>query len=185
MGFQFQCPQGHLLQAEPNQVGQQSCCPLCGTPFIIPAPVGAVVSQHPLMPFANAAAGIAPQMPHATPQMGPLPPIDLTHAVRTRQSASGVELPASPSSQLLHIPCPSGHELEVPTDMLDQDALCPTCQVQFRLRAKDSLEHKRRQAEAMDRRQEKLGQAWLNWAVIIAVAVVVGLVVMIIVRANR
>src|SRR5690349_1780314 len=50
------------------------------------------------------------------------------------------EKPAEP--ELLHIPCPNGHELEVPPDMIDTEVLCPQCNVQFRLRAKDSIEHR-------------------------------------------
>jgi DNA-directed RNA polymerase subunit M/transcription elongation factor TFIIS len=38
--FQFQCPQcANILQAEPAQAGQPSQCPICQTPFLIPAPV--------------------------------------------------------------------------------------------------------------------------------------------------
>ena len=38
---------------------------------------------------------------------------------------------------MMHIDCPNGHEMEVPREMLNQDALCPKCDVQFRLREKD------------------------------------------------
>jgi hypothetical protein len=93
--------------------------------------------------------------------------------------------PTKKEETLLHIPCPNGHELEVPSEMLEQEALCPTCQVQFRLRAKDSVEHKRRQQEAYERRQHKLGQAWLNWSVGIAVVVVLGLLALIVVKMSR
>jgi hypothetical protein len=98
--------------------------------------------------------------------------------------AGQVEFTAD-SDEPLHIPCPNGHELEVPREMLDQDALCPSCQIQFRLRAKDSIEHKRRQREAYERRQYKLGQAWLNWSVAIAVIVILGLLVLVALRAGR
>ncbi len=36
--FQFYCPQGHLLEAEPSQSGQQCACPTCGAAFVIPSP---------------------------------------------------------------------------------------------------------------------------------------------------
>ena len=143
MGFQFQCPQGHLLEGEESQAGQQCHCPTCGMLFIIPHPVAAPVAQ-----------------PEPQPAPAPVP-----------------EPPEEP--QLLHIPCPNGHELEVPPDMIDQDVLCPHCQMQFRLRARDSVEHRRKKQMADERRDYERGQAWLNWAIAIAVIVVIGLIVMI------
>src|SRR2546426_1104931 len=41
MSFQFQCPQGHLLEGDPSQAGQAVNCPTCGMLFIIPAPLAA------------------------------------------------------------------------------------------------------------------------------------------------
>ena len=43
MPFQFQCPQGHLLEGDKSQAGQQCHCPTCGMLFIIPQPIGAPV----------------------------------------------------------------------------------------------------------------------------------------------
>ncbi|MCA9165999.1 MAG: hypothetical protein KDA62_23590, partial [Planctomycetales bacterium] len=80
---------------------------------------------------------------------------------------------------LYHIPCPNGHELETPADMLGQDVLCPHCNVQFRLREKDSVEYKRQRREESIRRERKLGNVWLNWAITIAVVVVLGLLILI------
>ena len=85
--------------------------------------------------------------------------------------------PAEPT--LLHIPCPKGHELEVPPDMLNQDVLCPHCNTQFRLREKDSVEYKRKREIEIERRDYKRGQVWLNWAIAAAVIVVLGLIIMI------
>ena len=40
MVFQFQCPQGHVLQGNESDVGEQSQCPMCGEAFLIPSPLG-------------------------------------------------------------------------------------------------------------------------------------------------
>ena len=70
------------------------------------------------------------------------------------------EPPAEP--ELLHIPCPNGHELETPLDMLEQEVLCPQCNAQFRLRKKDSVEYKRKKEEADRIKEIKSGNFWLN-----------------------
>ena len=113
--------------------------------------------------------------------------------IRTGPDSGGQEAAAEPSQQfqlagaagheVLHIPCPSGHELETPREMLDQDAMCPYCQVQFRLRAQDSREYRQEEAAQRQRREMKLGQAWLRWSIVAAVVVVVGLIVLIVFTA--
>lgn len=259
MGFQFQCPKGHMLEADPSSIGQASACPFCGTQFLIPAPVaptptlphgasgphpGFAPPNRPQPHQAFPPQPYYPQQPAPAPSAGmagpainvgsagsmaaPTGPLGALPTVGPAASRSGrtTDLPAvgpanapegpsmipglpqiqrdgqiqldgqapratgpagSPAKEevLLHIPCPNGHELEVPSEMLEQEALCPTCQVQFRLRAKDSVEHKRRQQEAYERRQYKLGQAWLNWSVGIAVVVVLGLLTLIVVKMSR
>jgi hypothetical protein len=59
--------------------------------------------------------------------------------------------------------------------MLDQDVLCPQCSAQFRLRRKDSVEHKRKKEIEEQLRLEKLGSLWLTWAIVAVVVVVLGL----------
>ena len=89
------------------------------------------------------------------------------------------EPPAEP--ELLHIPCPNGHELETPLDMLEQEVLCPTCNAQFRLRKKNSREYKRKKEETELIKEIKTGNLWFNIAIVAAVLVgllVVGLVAM-------
>lgn len=155
MPFQFQCPQGHLLEGEPSQAGQQCVCPMCGMLFLIPQPV--VAPEAPQYAFNPAGAGGPPQ------PSGP---------------AFDPNQPQEP--ELLHIPCPNGHELETPVEMLDQEVLCPQCQVQFRLRKRDSVEFKKKKEEQDRLREIKLGNAWLNWAIAAAVLVGIGLVGLII-----
>ena len=74
--------------------------------------------------------------------------------------------------ELLHIDCPNGHELEVPREMLDQDALCPKCDVQFRLRETDSVEYQRKKQVEMETRERRVGNAWLNWTIALGIIVV-------------
>ena len=143
MSFQFQCPQGHLLEGDVSQAGQQCHCPTCGMLFIIPEPIvepAPAVTEEP-----------APAQPQPEPE----------------------------EEKLLHIACPNGHVLEVPPEMLEQDCLCPHCQTQFTLRAKDSVEHRRKREVEAEFKAQKSGQLWLNWAIGIAVVVVLSLLIMI------
>ena len=179
MSFQFQCPQGHLLEGDPSQAGQAVHCPTCGMLFLIPAPLTAPAQpassfgpafDSPNEPapgrFAHLAAATTAE--EAAPSSDPQAPV-----------MEAPEPPAEP--ELLHIPCPNGHELETPLDMLDQEVLCPTCNAQFRLRKKDSREYKRKKAEAEQIKEIKTGNLWFSIAIVAAVLVgllVVGLVAM-------
>lgn len=91
--------------------------------------------------------------------------------------------PEPEEEELLHIPCPNGHELETPRDMLGQDVLCPHCQVQFQLRERDSVEFKARRERQLKIKEEKEGQAWLNFAIVAAVIVVLGLIALFVATA--
>jgi len=76
----------------------------------------------------------------------------------------------------MHIPCPSGHPLEIANEMLGKTAECPLCGKRFRLRYEDSLEFRRRKAKLQEKQDAKSGQIWLAWAILAAV-VVLGLLV--------
>lgn len=137
MSFQFECPNGHLLEGSPDQAGQQCHCPTCGILFLIPEPI----DDEPEPPApAPAPASAAPSEP-----------------------------------ELLHIPCPNGHELETSLDMLDQVVLCPRCQAQFKLRRKNSVEYKRLEAERERIREANLNKVWLQGAIVAVVLIVIGL----------
>jgi hypothetical protein len=84
------------------------------------------------------------------------------------------EKPAEP--ELLHIPCPNGHELEVPPEMLDTEVLCPHCNAQFHLRAKDSIEHRKRREQAEALREAQTNKFWYQFS--IGVVIVVALLLM-------
>lgn len=154
MSFQFECPNGHLLEGTPDQAGQQCHCPTCGMLFLIPEPTEEE----------------APAEAAGWPVAG--------------GSRSGVLGPKAP--ELYHIPCPNGHELETPPEMLEQEVLCPQCNAQFKLRRKDSIEFKRQEEEARIIKEHKLGTAWLQGAIIVAVLIVIGLGALIAISiANR
>jgi hypothetical protein len=150
MAFQFTCPQGHWLEADESHAGQQCRCPECGAMFLIPAP-------------SVAAYGGAGEPSSGMPDL-------LGHG-------GGGSVGDEP--RILHIPCPNGHELETPDDMIGQDVLCPHCGVQFQLRESDSVESKRRRSAEMERIRQRQASLWLNWAIVIAVMVVLGIVGMI------
>lgn len=152
MAFQFTCPQGHLLEGDESQAGQQCHCPQCGMLFLIPEPVAAEAADE-----GTADAGYGGGFGGMAGEYG-----------------------AAEEERLLHIPCPSGHVLETPLDMLGQDVLCPHCGAQFALREKDSLEYKKRKQMADDIREQHSARAWFNWAVVLGVLVLgalIGLIV--------
>jgi rubredoxin len=166
MAFQFQCPQGHLLEGEPSQAGQQCHCPMCGMLFIIPQPIvaPAAATDGPFR-FSERFEGIGGPQPGsgqiAAPEGDPSAPF-VPESAPAAGAVSPMTAPAAP--ELLHIPCPNGHELETPIEMLDQEVLCPTCNAQFRLRRKDSVEFKKKKEQDEAVRLDKLGRLWLNWA---------------------
>ncbi|MDZ7615821.1 MAG: hypothetical protein U1E05_02390 [Patescibacteria group bacterium] len=99
----------------------------------------------------------------------------------TNEAPAEAELPAQ-APKILHIPCPKGHVLETPEEMIGQDALCPFCNLQFRLRYDESIEYKREQEEEAERRQIRAERAWLNWSIAAAVAVVLSVILMFVLR---
>lgn len=216
MAFQFQCPQGHLLQGEEAHMGMQTQCPFCGVMFIIP-----VINPQAFQPTypQQQATHYAPQQPAAQPesylpqelhnmydptatqpglgqyfdQAGagavahvherPVEHVEYAPAPEPTQfeSPPGVEEGEAEESGFLHIPCPNGHELETPYDMLGQEVLCPHCNAQFLLRMEDSREHH----EKMEKHFEERGKFWFNWAIAAAVLIGGGLLILLLVAMNR
>ena len=193
MAFQFTCPQGHLLEADVSAAGQQCTCPHCGMLFIIPPPPAPAMYAPPPMhhasapqaSFAPSAGSIGP--PPAAPMLPPAPfanvgPTFSTMATPTVEAPSATApapVEVTKPAELLHIPCPNGHELDTPREMLNQEVLGPHCGEQFLLREKDSVEFKRKKQQEAEAKEYKRGKAWLNWAIVVAVLVVIGLVVLI------
>jgi hypothetical protein len=168
MAFQFQCPQGHLLSGDESQAGQQCHCPTCGMLFIIPQPLAIPSGGGGAQPEGRF-AGLN-VVGHTGSEVSAFVPGGSSSATAT----VAPEAPAEP--ELLHIPCPNGHELETPVDMLDQDVLCPQCNAQFHLKRKNSVEYKKKKELEEQIRLEKIGGLWLTWAIVAVVVVVVGLV---------
>lgn len=228
MTFQFLCPQGHLLQGEEWQAGQQSICPICQSVFLIPSPVGGVASGGQMPP----GGGIIPPSggmgqgpvwggapPSEPPPGGPAPfPMGQAPQVQPPFSAGGPSgaswpgwqapqiptaagswsspLPEPPAAEMpglapetapvpapetppVHVVCPSGHELETPRQMLGQEAICPFCGVQFRLRWEATVEYRREKELEEERRLARQSKLWLQWSIAAAVVVVIGLIILI------
>lgn len=203
MSFQFHCPQGHLLEGDPTQVGQQCSCPVCGAAFLMPGPPNAAPPAAP----AAMPAQVTPDPGFADPLGGM---DDAALGIDNTEMSAGDPLagfddgsmgqtadpfgftppspaqpsfepgPSAPDPGLLHIACPNGHELETPHEMLEQDVMCPHCGVQFKLRERDSVESKEKRRKALDRRWQKIGDRWFIWSIVVAVFVVIGLIVMIV-----
>jgi hypothetical protein len=184
MSFQFHCPQGHLLEGDPSQAGQAVNCPTCGMLFLIPAPLAAPAQAQP--GFGPTFGPPGDQAPSRFAHLDAAPAPSATAAMEP--AAPVMEVPTSPEEpELLHIPCPNGHELETPVDMLEQEVLCPKCSVQFRLRKRDSVEFKRKRDEAERIKEIKTGNFWLNMAIVAAVLVgllVVGLIALTILNSS-
>jgi uncharacterized Zn finger protein (UPF0148 family) len=160
MTFQFLCPHGHLLEGDESQQGQPCDCPTCGVRFLIPAAPGA----------PPAAAPPEPAFPDVTAGAG-------------NQETATVD-PTKKEPRLLHIPCPQGHELETPEEMIGQDVLCPLCGEQFNLQYKNSVEYKKEKEAERERRERKMAEAWFTRAIIAAVIVVLGLIVLLVLAAS-
>ena len=87
------------------------------------------------------------------------------------------------------IPCPKGHLLTASETMLDEQAVCPTCNAFFVLRITDSLEYRKQQKKQQEEREDREAQIWLKRAIWAAVLVVASLIFMIalslVYRSNR
>lgn len=214
MTFRFFCPQGHILEAEPQQVGQAAACPFCGTPMLIPAPLKPG-DQGPLLSSISEPSGGEPKPSGLNGEIAAHrePPARLSlleeeggafsasevaggsEGAREVLSASetpeaevrDTERPSIPAVQptaappaLFHIPCPQGHVLEVPQEMLGTDAMCPFCRSVFRLSYESSQEYRaklQRERELAERREAVF---WLRLAIAAAVLVLIGLIALIV-----
>ena len=175
MAFQFLCPQGHLLEGDEAHMGMTTQCPHCGMTFIIPTvevqqpepePQVDVYSQ----PYVPDAAPEETADPEPEPQEEEAPVSSLMDELPAQEGMHEGSLEMPPD--VVHIPCPNGHELETPVEMIGQEVLCPHCGVQFRLRQENSVEY-RREREIIEQRAARL---WFNWA--IAAAVLVGILLL-------
>ena len=200
MAFQFLCPQGHLLQADESEVGQQMQCPYCGGMFLVPQPLSTAAPEPspPAPPaFPEAGPQVPPEQPPKQPPFfqtpdapAPSPEQQAPDFPGIQTEPQGGQAPAAagvPSEfkvltaadlPIVHIACPNGHSMEAPQEMLGLEALCPFCQVQFRLRLEESVEYREEKAKEQERREIRAGQLWLRLAIAAAVVVVFGLILL-------
>jgi hypothetical protein len=164
-GYPGYPPQGPGFPAQ----GQPGWAPGSGQPPAEPGFPGIVTGGE---------TGAAPQ--EAPPQMQTGAPGEAPPAAEAKPAE-----PEKKEPRIVRIPCPQGHELQTPMDMVNQDVLCPICNTQFHLRYEDSIEFKEEQAELRRRKAEQLNQAALKWSIIAAVVVVLGILGMILYLALR
>ena len=163
MRFPFLCPQGHVLEGESAESGLETKCPQCGVAFYVP-------DYEPPREVFPSASSQATQQPEKLAGMTDL--LDelgggAASSAAPDQLMSGGDL----SSGVVHIPCPNGHELETPFEMLGLEAYCPYCGDKFRLKEQNSVEYQRQQA-IVDAKRAKI---WFNVAVGAAGFILVGL----------
>lgn len=140
----------------------------------------------PTFPSAPGPGSNAPSMPFLAmdvPAQGGTSLNDLSRGAAN--PAGGWAESGTEEARLWHIPCPNGHILETPDDMLDQDVLCPYCETQFTLKKFQSVEETERREKERAIRDERHGQLWLKWAIGIAAVVILGVIVMIAISASQ
>src|SRR3954468_3491757 len=171
MTFQFLCPEGHLLEGDEAHMGMQCQCPQCGTAFIIPTIDGSAGAGQ-----MNAAGEPGEVAIGVEPLEGAsdLVSDDALAGMDASEIAASELGAAADADQMLHIPCPNGHELETPVEMIGQRALCPHCGVEFRLRREKSIEYLHQQ-ELLERKRARF---WFQLSVMAATFVGFVLLVM-------
>lgn len=89
-----------------------------------------------------------------------------------------------PEPTIYRIPCPNGHVLKAREEMLGEQVCCPECNAFFVLRASDSVEFRRQQAQLRTEAEERAAQAWLKRAIWAAVIIGVSFVIMLVIGLN-
>ena len=175
MAFQFLCPQGHLLEGDEAHMGLTTQCPHCGMTFIIPTielrqPAPEPQSEPQFDVYSQ------PYVPEPASEVVVQQEVAPEPVTSIADELTGDAVLESAATNIAHIPCPNGHELETPLEMIGQEVLCPHCGVQFRLRNEDSLEY-RVLREQIEKRQAEL---WFKGSIAAAVIVFLALLIMMI-----
>ena len=175
MTFQYTCPQGHLLEGDASQAGQQVQCPTCGVLLVVPA-----VTQPAAPTVAPAAPPVAAVPLDAVPletaeSSGRFDPFADVGPSGGRAGAFLDGAAAGP--KMVHVPCPAGHILETPQDTMGQTVMCPHCGQMFDLQMKNTLEFKRDKQRIDDKRIRRSSELWMRWAIAAAILIVIGLIV--------
>jgi len=201
MPFPFFCPQGHILEAEIEQAGQAAACPFCGTEMLIPPPGnrtrqaespprGADQSQsdHDPAMAATSSLEIAPDgvgdgMPMGTSGLASAAEMGPDASAGEQSAFAGIATGLSigeTTDEVLHIPCPHGHVLETPPDMLGMPMMCPICRTTFEPQYELSQEYRQKREEMAARASERAARFWLNLAIGAAILVLGGLIMLIV-----
>jgi hypothetical protein len=146
------------------------------------APVPLEFSRPAPMPF---------EAPRNAPPLPPLP--EAPRAAADDQPPGGLrEAEAAPldvneiqTEVPLHIPCPSGHTLEVTRDVLGKEVMCPYCRKRFLPLWERSLEYRRQKAQIRVREENQLGRIWLSGAIVAAIVVLAAVIAMIVSIAGQ
>lgn len=80
---------------------------------------------------------------------------------------------------LLHIPCPKGHILDVDKEMLGERVQCPVCHAVYDLKLENSLEYIQEKRHEMELEEARMGKVWIVRAVIATVILILFLGVLI------
>jgi hypothetical protein len=204
VGQPVQCPYCHQVFQQPPP--QMAAGPAMQAPTQMPAqgyaPAGAMPG-----PAAGMAPGYGPQgyapaggpgMGHAAgyPEAGAYGPAPGYGADGPMGPAVTPEVGMDFSSRQdappenVHIPCPNqqcpyhAQAMEVPSNMMGQDVMCPLCHTAYTLRYEESVEYITRKEEFLRRKEERFAKSALNWAIAAAIVVVLGLLVMMFVMSG-
>jgi hypothetical protein len=72
------------------------------------------------------------------------------------------------------IPCPNGHALETPPEMLGKFAMCPHCQAKFKLEREHSWEYLAQQRQRQAERDAQLSRISFHCAIVATVLTLLG-----------
>lgn len=95
----------------------------------------------------------------------------LTQATKRKKKAEELDL--------LHIPCPKGHILDVDKEMLGERVQCPVCRAVYDLKLENSLEYIQEKLHEEELEEARLGKIWIVRAVIAVVILILFLVILI------
>ena len=206
MSFQFYCPNGHLLQANENQIGQPCVCPHCQVEIIIPTPAGytpaapatppeAPTTQPPVTSFT----GFNPQNQSANSPINSLniqkkkKNFNFGASQAAAQEAENAALKPAQKMNIgdpdkdsrLHCLCPTGHSLDINRDMIGQKAMCPYCQKTFVITLERTVEYINKKKRAEELEDKKMAKFWFQWAIVAIVLAVIFIVVMIVLGVSH
>lgn len=207
MPFQFYCPNGHLLQANEDQIGQSCVCPHCQVEIIIPAPAGYVPPTPASPPNAPASQPPVSTFTGFNPQNNSVnsPPSNALNFQKKKkkfdfgaaqaaaqESENASQKPAQKMNigdpdkdSRLHSLCPMGHSLEINRDMIGQKAMCPYCQKTFVITLERTVEYINKKMRTEELEDKKMAKFWFQWAIVAIVLAVIFIVVMIILGVSH